>query len=92
MRRMKLGMAAVAVLLAGTLTACGDAGEDDDDAPEVAAEEDCDDKFEDGTRMAELADAGEIDDRQPGTTSRDSAARAAPDSVPRASTSTWRSC
>ena len=30
MRRMKLGMAAVAVLLAGTLTACGEAGEDED--------------------------------------------------------------
>lgn len=59
MRRMKLGMAAVAVLLAGSLTACGDAGEDDD-APEVEAESDCDDKFEDGTRMAELAEAGEI--------------------------------
>jgi glutamate transport system substrate-binding protein len=81
MRRMKLGMAAVAVLLAGTLTACGDAGEDDDDAPEVAAEEDCDDKFEDGTRMAELADAGEIaiGNRvdQPGLGQQDT-----PDSVP----------
>jgi len=60
MRRMKLGMTAVAVLLAGTLTACGDAGDDGDDAPEVSAEDDCDGKFEDGTRMAELADAGEI--------------------------------
>src|SRR5688500_6609664 len=61
MRRMKLGMAAVAVLLAGTLVACGDAGDDDgDDAPAVEAESDCDDKFDDGTRMAELAEAGEI--------------------------------
>jgi glutamate transport system substrate-binding protein len=61
MRRMKLGMTAVAVLLAGTLVACGDAGDDDgDDAPAVEAESDCDDKFDDGTRMAELADAGEI--------------------------------
>ena len=58
MRRMKLGMTAVAVLLAGTLVACGDAG--DDDAPEVEAESDCDGKFEDGTRMAELVEAGEI--------------------------------
>ncbi len=60
MRRMKLGMAAAAVLLAGSLTACGDAGDDDKDAPEVEAESDCDGKFEDGSRMAELADAGKI--------------------------------
>src|SRR5918994_453652 len=61
MRRMKLGMTAVAVLLAATLVACGDAGDDEGgDAPAVEAESDCDDKFEDGTRMAELADAGKI--------------------------------
>ena len=61
MRRMKLGMTAVAVLLAGTLVACGDAGDDDgEDAPEVEAESDCDGKFDEGTKMAELADAGEI--------------------------------
>ncbi len=80
MRRMKLGMTAVAVLLAGTLTACGDAGEDDD-APEVAAEEDCGDKFEEGSRMAELVEAGEIaiGNRvdQPGLGQQDT-----PDSVP----------
>ncbi|WP_183098288.1 glutamate ABC transporter substrate-binding protein [Nocardioides pelophilus] len=80
MRRMKLGMAAVAVLLAGSLTACGDAGEDDD-APEVEAESDCDDKFEEGSRMAELSDAGEIaiGNRvdQPGLGQQDT-----PDSVP----------
>jgi glutamate transport system substrate-binding protein len=56
---MKLGMAAAAVLLAGTLTACGDAG-DDDEGRDVSAESDCDDKFDDGSQMAELADAGEI--------------------------------
>ncbi|MDZ5622118.1 glutamate ABC transporter substrate-binding protein [Nocardioides bizhenqiangii] len=81
MRRMKLGMTAVAVLLAGTLVACGDAGDDDDDSPEVAAEEDCDDKFEEGSRMADLADAGEIaiGNRvdQPGLGQQDT-----PDSVP----------
>ena len=60
MRRMKLGMTAAAALLACSLTACGDAGDDDDGGPDVEAESDCDDKFEDGTRMAELADAGEI--------------------------------
>ena len=80
MRRMKLGMTAVAVLLAGSLTACGDAGEDDE-GPEVAAESDCDGKFEDGTRMAELVEAGEIaiGNRvdQPGLGQQDS-----PDAVP----------
>ena len=92
MRRMKLGMAAVAVLLAGTLTACGDAGDDDDDAPRVEAESDCDDKFEDGTRMAELADAGEINVGvrfdQPGLGFKGAHRRAARP----ASTSRWRSC
>lgn len=69
MRRMKLGMTAVAVLLAGSLVACGEAGEDDDDGGTgvegaepltIEAESDCDGKFEDGSRMAELAEAGEI--------------------------------
>jgi glutamate transport system substrate-binding protein len=61
MRRLKLGMTAVAVLLAGSLTACGDAGDDEGGGgTEVEAESDCDGKFEDGSRMAELADAGEI--------------------------------
>jgi glutamate transport system substrate-binding protein len=80
MRRMKLGMTAVAVLLAGTLVACGEAGEDDD-APEVEAESGCEDKFEEGTRMAELVEAGEIaiGNRvdQPGLGQQDT-----PDSVP----------
>jgi glutamate transport system substrate-binding protein len=61
MRRMKLGMTAVAVLLAGSLVACGDAGDDDEGGgTEVEAESDCDGKFDEGTRMAELADAGKI--------------------------------
>ncbi|PWN01272.1 glutamate ABC transporter [Nocardioides silvaticus] len=80
MRRMKLGMTAAAALLACSLTACGDAGEDDD-SPEVSAEDDCDGKFDDGTRMAELAEAGEIaiGNRvdQPGLGQQDT-----PDSVP----------
>lgn len=59
MRRMKLGMTAVAVLLAGTITACGEAG-DDDEGRDVAAEEDCEGKFDDGSAMAEWSDAGEI--------------------------------
>lgn len=61
MRRIKLGAAAAAaVLLTGTLAACGEAGEDDEAGPAVEAESDCSDKFEAGTRMAELAEAGEI--------------------------------
>ena len=54
MRRMKLGMAAIAVLLAGTLTACGDDGGDDD----VEVAEDAD--FEEGTTMAEINEAGTV--------------------------------
>ena len=62
MRRMRFRAAAVAVLVAGALVACGDAGDDDDggDAPEVEAAENCDGKFEEGSRMAELAEAGTI--------------------------------
>ncbi len=55
-------IAAVALLMAGALAACGDAGDDDEggDTPDVEAASDCDGKFDDGTRMAELADAGKI--------------------------------
>ncbi|TIC85948.1 transporter substrate-binding domain-containing protein [Nocardioides sp. GY 10113] len=62
MRRLKIGIAAAALLVVGTtLAACGDAGEDDSDGGvDVSAADDCDGKFDDGTRMAELADAGEI--------------------------------
>ncbi len=59
MRRMKLGAVAASVLFLGSLTACGDAGEEDA-GPAVEAEEDCDGKFEDGTRMAELVEEGKI--------------------------------
>ena len=59
--RRKLGAAFAAVLLAGSLVACGDAGDDEGtDTPDVEAADDCDGKFDDGTRMAELADAGKI--------------------------------
>ncbi|MEQ6903172.1 glutamate ABC transporter substrate-binding protein [Nocardioides sp. YIM 152588] len=53
-------MAAAALMVAGSaLAACGDAGSDSE-GRDVEAESDCDGKFDDGTRMAELADAGEI--------------------------------
>ncbi len=53
--------ATAAVLLAGSLVACGDAGSDDESgAPAVEAADDCDGKFEDGTQMAALSEAGSI--------------------------------
>lgn len=60
MRRIKFGVAAAALLIAGSaLTACGDAGSEDE-GREVSAKDDCDGKFDEGTKMAELADAGTI--------------------------------
>ena len=58
MRSIRFKAAAAAVLLAASLSACGDAGEDG--GPEVEAEDGCEDKFESGTKMAELSEAGEI--------------------------------
>jgi glutamate transport system substrate-binding protein len=54
--------AAIAVLgLSLSLAACGDAGNDDEGgSTDVEAASDCDGKFEEGSRMAELSDAGEI--------------------------------
>jgi glutamate transport system substrate-binding protein len=62
MRLRKLHAAAAVFVLAGALAGCGDAGSDDEGGggTDVSAEDDCDGKFEDGSRMAELADAGEI--------------------------------
>ncbi len=45
--------------LALSLSACGDAGSDDE-GRDVEAEENAADQFDDGTRMKELAEAGEI--------------------------------
>jgi glutamate transport system substrate-binding protein len=54
--------AAIAVLgLSLSLAACGDAGNDDEGGErDVEAASDCDGKFDDGTRMAELVEAGKI--------------------------------
>jgi glutamate transport system substrate-binding protein len=60
MRRIKVQAVAVAMVLAGALTACGDAGSDDNDSVDVEVQENAADEFEEGTRMRELADAGEI--------------------------------
>lgn len=62
MRMHKLKLAAVAVGLSTALAACGDAGGDTagGDTPEVEVQEDAASQFEEGSRMAELAEAGEI--------------------------------
>ncbi|WZH52301.1 MAG: glutamate ABC transporter substrate-binding protein [Nocardioides alkalitolerans] len=64
MRLKRMMAAASGVVLAASLAACGDAGSDDDAVggadTTVEADDDCDGKFEEGSRMAELADAGEI--------------------------------
>ena len=58
-RRRRTGAVLAALVLALSLAACGDAG-DDEGGTDVEAEEVDEGKFEDGTRMAELAEAGEI--------------------------------
>ncbi|GAB2635911.1 glutamate ABC transporter substrate-binding protein [Nocardioides ginkgobilobae] len=60
MRLNKLGAAAAALVLAGSLAACGDAGTEAGDSPEVDVAENAAEEFEEGTRMRELAEAGEI--------------------------------
>ena len=59
MRTRLIRSTAAAVFLAGTLAACGDAGSDSE-GRDVAAEEVEEGKFEAGTQMAELAEAGTI--------------------------------
>lgn len=61
MRSIRFKAAAAAVLLTGSLAACGDAGSDDSSAGrDVEAEENAAEQFDDGTRMKELAEAGKI--------------------------------
>lgn len=68
--RKAFAATAVGLFAATALVACGDAGSDDKEGVEVEAKDDCDDKFEAGSRMAELAEAGKINvghkDDQPG--------------------------
>ncbi len=59
MRHMRIKAAVAALGLSLSLAACGDAG-DDSEGREVAAEEVEEGKFEDGTKMAELVEAGKI--------------------------------
>jgi glutamate transport system substrate-binding protein len=58
MRALRTSSAAVAALLALTLAGCGGGNEEESAAPPV--EQDAAAKFEEGTRMAELAKAGTI--------------------------------
>lgn len=60
MRLTRFKAATAAVLLAGSLAACGDAGDDSDSGRDVEAEENAAENFEDGTRMKEIAESGEI--------------------------------
>lgn len=60
MRSRIIGAAAAAVLMAGSLAACGDAGDEAGDTPEVEVAENAAEEFEEGTRMRELAEAGAI--------------------------------
>jgi glutamate transport system substrate-binding protein len=50
----------VAVGLALSLAACGEAGSSEDEGRDVQAEENAADKFDDGTKMKELAEAGKV--------------------------------
>ncbi|HEY0948795.1 glutamate ABC transporter substrate-binding protein [Nocardioides sp.] len=61
-RRTKAAAAAVvlASALGSTLAACGSAGEDDGEGADVDVAENAADRFDDGTRMKELAEAGSI--------------------------------
>ena len=60
MRFIRAKAVLAGVGLALSLTACGDAGDDDDSGTDVEVEENAADDFDDGTRMKELADAGKV--------------------------------
>jgi len=60
MRFIRTKAAVAGIGLALSLAACGDAGDDDNGGADVEVEENAADKFDDGTRMKELAESGEI--------------------------------
>ena len=60
MRFIRTKAAVAGIGLALSLAACGDAGDDGGETVDVEVEENAADNFEDGTRMKELAEAGEI--------------------------------
>ena len=60
MRFIRAKAVLAGVGLALSMTACGDAGDDDDSGSDVEVKENAADDFDDGTRMKELADAGKV--------------------------------
>ncbi|MBM9461451.1 glutamate ABC transporter substrate-binding protein [Nocardioides sp. zg-536] len=60
MRLRRTFTAAAALVLASSLAACGDAGNDDDEGIDVDVRKDAASQFDEGTRMRELADDGKI--------------------------------
>lgn len=61
MRRTRTMALLAGAVLALPLAACGDAGSDDDgESVDVEVEENAADEFDDGTRMKELAESGEV--------------------------------
>ena len=60
MRLIRTKAAVAGIGLALSMAACGEAGSGGGEGSDVEAAEDCDGKFEEGSQMAELAEAGEI--------------------------------
>jgi glutamate transport system substrate-binding protein len=60
MRLIRTKAALAGLGLALSLVACGDAGDDDSAAVDVEVQEDAGSEFDDGTRMKELADSGDV--------------------------------
>ena len=60
MRMMRTKAALAAVVLGLGLAACGEAGEEGAEGPDVEVSENAADQFDDGTRMKELAESGEV--------------------------------
>src|SRR3712207_555230 len=60
MRTLKFKAVTAALVLAGGLAACGDAGSESNGGVDVDVQENAAEEFEEGTRMRELADSGSI--------------------------------
>ena len=60
MRFIRTKAAVAGLGLALSLAACGDAGDDGSEGVDVEVQEDAGSEFEDGTRMKELAESGEV--------------------------------